>query len=202
MANVQQQFGFIPYGYTAGKAPNMALRRRSMAYNYGSSIYFGDPVASDANGNIIKVSSQTAPIAGIFRGCKYYDPVQKIMFHSKSWKTPTLASTQVVDAFILDDPDNLYLVAEIGSTAAIATANVGNNIQWVAGTAPAATSDISTYCIDDGNITTTITLPFKIWDKYSTYAPPGSNGADDTTVYNWAIVKPNYADRQSGSIGI
>ena len=202
MANTQAQFGFVPYGYTSGKAPNMALRRRSMAYNYGSSIYYGDPVASDANGNIIKVSSQTAPIAGIFRGCKYYDPAQKIMYHSKSWKTPTLASTQVVDAFILDDPDNLYLVAEIGSTAALTLANVGNNAQWVAGTAPGATSDFSTYCLDDANITTTITLPLKIFDLYSTYAAPGSNGADNTTVYNWAIVKLNYTDRQYGSIGI
>lgn len=173
-----------------------------MAYNYGSSIYFGDPVASDANGNIIKVSSQTAPVAGIFRGCHYYDPVQKISFHSKSWKTPTLSSSAVVDAFILDDPDQLYLIAELGSTAALTKANVGNNAQWVAGTAPAATSDISTYCLDDGNITTTITLPIKIMDLYSTYAVPGANGADDTSIYNWAVVKLNYSDRAYGTIGI
>jgi hypothetical protein len=202
MANTQSQFGFIPYGYTSGKQANFSLRRRSMAYNYGSSIYFGDPVASDANGNIIKVSSQTAPVAGIFRGCQYYDPVQKIFFKSKSWKTPTLASTQTVDAFILDDPDNLYLIAELGSTAALTLANVGNNAQWVAGTAPAATSDISTYCLDDGNITVTATLPIKIWDLYSTYAAPGQNGADNTSIYNWAVVKLNQTDRQPGTTGI
>lgn len=173
-----------------------------MAFNYGSSIYFGDPVASDANGNIIKVSSQTAPVAGIFRGCHYYDPGQKMPIHSKSWKTPTLASTAIVEAFIIDDPDQLYLIAELGGAAALTRANVGNNAQWVAGTAPSATSDISTYCLDDANITTTITLPIKIMDLYSTYAPPGQNGADDTSIYNWAVVKLNYSDRAYGTIGI
>ncbi len=202
MANVQQQFGFVPYGYASGKAPNFSQHRRSIAYNYATSLYRGDPVASDANGNIIAVSSQTAPIAGIFWGCKYYDPVQKIVFHSKSWKTPTLASTQIVDAFILDDRDILYRVAEIGSTAAIALTNVGNNVQWVAGTTPVTGSDVSTYCIDDAHITTTITLPFKIVDLYSTFAPPGDNGTDNTAVYNHAIVAINYADRGYGSIGI
>ena len=202
MANVAFQFGFQPYGVTGARAPSFALRRRTIAYNYGTSLFRGDPVASDANGNIVIASSQTAPVAGIFWGCKYYDPIQKITFHSKSWKTPTLASTQIVDGFIIDNPDQLFLVAEVGSTAAIARANVMNNVQWVAGTTPVTGSDISTYCIDDAHITTTVTLPFKIMDLYSTYAVPGANGADDTTVYNWAIVKMNQSDQQPGTTGI
>jgi hypothetical protein len=202
LANTQVQFGFQPYGVDGGFAPNFALRRRTIAYNYGTSLFRGDPVASNNAGNIIVASSQTAPVGGIFWGCKYYDPVQKITFTSKSWKAPTLASTQVVEAYIIDNPDQLFLVAEIGSTAAIATANVMNNVQWVAGTTPVTGSDISTFCIDDANITTTITLPFKIMDLYSTFAAPGANGSDDTTVYNWAIVKMNYSDRAYGTIGI
>jgi len=202
LANVAFQFGFQPYGITGARAPSFALRRRTLAYNYGTSLFRGDPVASDANGNIVIASSQTAPLAGIFWGCHYYDPIQKISFHSKSWKTPTLASTAIVDAFIIDNPDQLFLVAEIGSTAAITRANVMNNVPWVAGTTPVAGSDISTYCINDASITTTVTLPFKIMDLYSTYAAPGSNGADDTTVFNWAIVKMNQSDQQPGTTGI
>ena len=56
--------------------------------------------------------------------------------------------------------------------------------------------------IDDGNITDTATLPFKIMDLYSTTAPPGQNGTDNTTVYNWAVVKMNYTTRAGGSTGI
>ncbi len=203
MANTQVQFGFQPFGPAAGVVPNEGLRRRTIAYNYASTIFRGDPVASDANGNIIRVSSQTAPLAGIFWGCQYYDPTQKITLNSKYWPGVSLVtSTLVVTAYIYDDPQQLFLVAELGSTAAIAAANIMNNVRWAAGSGGSTLSGISSYVIDDGNITTTPTLPFKIMDLYSTYAPPGQNGTDNTTVYNWAIVKMNETDRQPGSTGI
>ncbi|HEX3587787.1 MAG TPA: hypothetical protein VH024_17440 [Candidatus Angelobacter sp.] len=203
MANTQAQFGFLPFGEAAGSAPNFALRTRTIAYNYGTNLYRGDPVASNNAGNIIAVSSQTAPVAGIFWGCKYYDPNQKIVFQSKYWPSPSgLNSSARVEAYIIDDPNQLFYVAELGSTAAITAANIMNNVQWAAGSGGSTTSGLSSYVIDDGNITTTITLPFKIMDLYSTYAPPGVNGADNTTVYNWAIVKMNYSDRAYGTIGI
>jgi hypothetical protein len=203
MANTQVQFGFQPFGVTSGKAPNFGLRTRFIAYNYASTLFKGDPVASDANGQIIRVSSQTAPLAGIFFGCKYYDPASKITVWRPYWPAPSgLNSAAIVEAYIYDDPDDLFLVAELGSTAAITQANVMNNVRWAAGSGGNTTSGISSYVIDDGNITTTNTLPFKIWDLYSTTAPPGQNGADNTTVYNWAIVKMNNTDRAAGTTGI
>ncbi len=203
MANVAVQFGFQPFGVAAGVNPTLGLRRRTIAYNYGSTIFRGDPVASDANGNVIRVSSQTAPLAGIFWGCRYYDPVQKIRLESKYWPGVSLVtSTLVVDAFIYDDPQMLFLAASLGGSAAIAKANVMNNIRWAAGSGGSTTTGLSSYCIDDANITTTPTLPFKIMDLYSTYSPLAVNGADDTTVYNWAVVKMNETDRQPGSTGI
>jgi hypothetical protein len=39
-------------------------------------------------------------------------------------------------------------------------------------------------------------------DLYSTVAPPGVNGSDNTTVYNWAIVKMNNTDRAAGTTGV
>lgn len=203
MANTQVQFGFQPFGINAGVSPNFGLRRRTIAYNYGSTLFRGDPVVSNNAGNIIRVASQSAPLAGIFWGCKYYDPVQKITFQSKYWSAPSgLNSAQIVEAYIIDDPQQLFVVAELGSTAAIAAANVMNNVQWSAGSGGSTTSGLSSYVIDDGNITTTSTLPFKIMDLYSTTAPPGVNGADDTTVYNWAIVKMNNTDRAAGTTGV
>lgn len=77
-----------------------------------------------------------------------------------------------------------------------------NNVQWNAGSGGNTTTGLSSYVIDDGHITTTSTLPFKIMDLYSTVAPPGVNGADNTTVYNWAIVKMNNTDRAAGTTGI
>lgn len=203
MANTQVQFGFQPFGTTSGPVPNFALRRRTIAYNYGTNLYRGDPVVSNNAGNIIAVSSQSAPMAGIFWGCKYYDPNQKITFQSRYWPSPSgLNSAAIVEAYIIDDPNQLFVVAELGSTAAISASNVMNNIQWAAGSGGSTTSGISSYVIDDGNINTTNTLPFKIMDLYSTYAPPGVNGADNTTVYNWAIVKMNNTDRAAGTTGV
>lgn len=202
MANTAVQFGFTPYGIAAGRSPTFGLRRRSMAYNYGSTLFRGDPVASDANGNVIRVSSQSGVVSGIFWGVEYYDPVQKITFRSKQWSAPTLGSTQVVTAFVYDDPEMLFLAASLGGSRALALTDVMNNVQWQAGSGGNTTSGISSYVVDDAHVTTTNTLPFKIMDLYSTYATPGANGSDNTTVYNWAIVKMNNTDRSVGQTGI
>lgn len=203
MANTQVQFGFQPFGTAGGFAPNFAQRRRTLAYNYGSTLFRGDPVASDANGNVIRVSSQTAPVAGIFWGVKYYDPVQKITFESKYWSAPSgLNSSTIVTAYILDDPNMLFEVASLGGSRALAKTDVMNNVQWNAGSGGSTATGLSSYVIDDANITTTVTLPFKIWDLFSTTASPGVNGADDTTIYNWAVVKMNSTDRAAGTVGI
>lgn len=203
MANTQVTFGFQPYGINAGRPPNFGLRRRSLAYNYGSTLFRGDPVASDANGNIVRVSSQSGVVSGIFWGVQYYDPTQKITFQSKYWSAPTnLTSTQVVNAWVYDDPEQLFIAASTGGSRALALTDVMNNIQWNAGSGGSTTSGISSYTVDDAHVTTTNTLPFKIMDLYSTYATPGANGSDNTTVYNWAIVKMNNTDRIPGQTGI
>lgn len=203
MANTQVQFGFQPYGITAGTVPNFGLRRRTIAYNYNTALFRGDPVVSNNAGNIIAVSSQSAPMAGIFWGCEYYSTAAKIPIFSPYWPGVALSnSAYVVTALIIDDPETLFVVASLGSTAAISDANIMDNVQWNAGAGGNTANGISSYVIDDGNITTTSTLPFKIMDLYSTVAPPGQNGTDNTTVYNWAIVKMNNTDRAAGTTGV
>lgn len=204
MANTQAQFGFQPFGIGAGLPPTFGLRRRTIAYNYSTSLFRGDPVVSDNAGNIVAVSSQSAPVAGIFWGCEYYNSAMKQPFKAPYWpgSSASVPTNGLVTAFIIDDPDQLFVVAELGSTAAIAAANIMNNVQWNAGSGGNTVTGISSYVIDDGNITTTSTLPFKIIDLYSTFACPGVNGADNTTVYNWAIVKMNNTDRAAGTTGV
>ena len=205
MANTQVQFGFQPYGIESGIAPNFGLRRRQIAYNYGTALFRGDPVVSLNTGYIAAVSSQSAPLAGIFWGCEYTtnSPLTALPVKSRYWPGVALSSSSiVVTAWIIDDPNEQFLVASLGSTAAISTANIMNNVQWNAGAGGNTATGISSYVIDDGNITTTSTLPFKIIDLYSNFAPPGQNGADNTTVYNWAIVKMNNTDRAAGTTGV
>jgi hypothetical protein len=207
VANVQFQFGFQPFGSVAGVQPNFGFRRRTIAYNYTTALFRGDPVTSHTDGTIIAINSgQTLPVAGIFWGCEYTtnSPLTALPIKSKYWPGVSLGasmSSATVTCFIIDDPDVLFLVASLGSTAAISTSNIMSNVQWNAGAGGNTATGISSYVIDDGNITDTATLPFKIMDLYSTFAPPGQNGADDTSKYNWAVVKMNYSDRAAGTYG-
>lgn len=201
--NTQVQFGFQPAGSASGKVPNFGLRRRTIAYNYGTALFRGDPVASNNAGNIIAVSSQSAPVAGIFWGCEYQPAglLTTLPQKSKMWPGVAAATNSVVTAFIIDDPDILYTIAELGSTAALTAANIGNNAQWNVGAGGNTATGISSYVLDDGNITTTVTLPIKIMDLYSTYGVPGTNGTF-AALYNWAVVKLNNTDRAAGTVGI
>jgi hypothetical protein len=202
--NTQFQFGFNPYGSAAGKVPNFGFRRRTIAYNYATALFRGDPVASNNAGNIVAVSSQTAPVAGVFWGCEYQPSgiLTQLPIKAKMWPGVALTNTaSVVTAFIIDDPDMLYTIAELGSTAALTAANIGNNAQWNAGAGGNTATGISSYVLDDGNITTTVTLPIKIMDLYSTYGTPGTNGTF-AALYNWAVVKLNNTDRAAGTVGI
>lgn len=205
MANTQSQFGFLPYGIMSGRSPTFGYRRRLIAWNYATALFKGDPVASDANGNIVAVSSQVAPIAGIFWGCEYPSSQAKSLpIKSPYWpgSTSGAPTNAIVVAWIIDDREEQFKVASLGGSRALARSDIGNNVQWVAGAGGNTATGASTYCIDDAHVTTTATLPFKIVDLYSTTAPPGDNGSDDTTIYNWAVVQMNNADRGAGQVGI
>lgn len=206
MANVQEQFGFQPFGSAAGVTPNFGYRRCTILESYATAIFRGDPVAYNSDGNIIPVSSQSAAVLGIFWGCEYVSPaagLRALPVKSPYWPGVSLANTAItVTAWVIDDPDVLFLAAELGGTAAISKANIGQNIEWNAGSGGNTSTGVSSYVIDDGNINDTITTAFRIVDLYSTTAPPGVNGADDTTVYNWAVVQMNYSVRRYGSTGV
>jgi hypothetical protein len=205
VANTQQQFGFQPFQSASGVVPNFGYTRRTILESYNVALFRGDPVALNSSGQVVIASSQSAPVLGIFWGCEYTtnSPLTALPVKSKYWPGVSLANTAlIVTAWVIEDPDILFLAAELGSTRAIAQGDVGNNVQWAAGSGGSTATGISSYVIDDGNFGNTITLPFKIMDLYSTTACPGVNGADNTTVYNWAVVKMNYSYRTYGSIGI
>lgn len=205
MANTQFQFGFQPFGIDAGVTPNFGLRRVTIAYNYATALFRGDPVSINASGTLVISPSTSGQVGGIFWGCEYTtnSPLTALPVKSKYWPGVALGSSSlVVTAFIIDDPDILFLAAELGGTAPITQADVGSNIRFAAGAGGNTATGISSYVIDDANLATTATLPFKIMDLYSTTAPPGVNGTDNTTVYNWAVVKMNNTERAAGTAGI
>lgn len=203
--NTLATFGFQPFGISAGRTPNFALRRRIIAYNYTTALFRGDPVCTTSgDGSLVIAPDQTTPLAGIFWGCEYTtnSPLTALPVKSKYWPGVALSSSSlVVTAFIIDDPEILFLSAAFGTLAGgITGASVSNNIRWHTGTGSTATG-LSGFTLDDGNITTTSTLPFKIVDLYSTYATPGVNGSA-ANQYNWAVCKMNNTERAAGTTGV
>lgn len=195
MTNVNAAFGFMPYGYEPGRTPNFGLRHRKIAYNNTNKLFRGDPVVSLGTGYIDIATAGTTQIAGIFWGVKYYSVSNKITLESQWWNGGSDVLTNAdVSAVIIDDPD-MRFVAQSNGTA-IAFADNDANINFASGTGNQLTGQ-SAYTLDQSTISTVSTRPFRILGLLSAAAPPGTNGTDDTSNYNQAIVRFNYTDRTS-----
>ncbi len=195
MANTNAAFGFVPYGYEPGRTPNFGVRHRKIAYNNTNKIFRGDPVVSLGTGYIDIATAGTTQIAGIFWGVKYYSVSNKITLESQWWNGGSDVLTNAdVSAIIIDDPDARFLAQSNGT--AIGFADIDANINFATGTGNQLTG-ASGATLNQSTINTTVTLPFRIVGLLSAGAPPGTNGTDDTSNYNQAIVRMNYNDRTS-----
>lgn len=195
MANTLAPFGFSQWG-TASGMPNFAENHNTpyrIASGYATAIYYGDAVRMNVSGPTGYIEQWAAAdggtatkiLVGIFIGCSYYSTSQKKHVWSNYW--PGSDATGDVNAFVVDDPNALFKVqagvaavpftqAMIGQTADIVTTPVGN-----------ATTGISGMKLDTP--TTTVTFPFKVVNVITT--PPGANGTDIATAYNYVIVAMN-----------
>lgn len=185
MANTNAPFGFRQYSGN-GSAPTYEQVEVQMAYD-ATATFFGDPVAPDANGQVVRASSNSVQIAGIFVGCEYLSVSQKRTVWSNYWPGSDVASSQTVTAYIVNDP-NARFVVQNNSATAIGQDGVNANIGFAMGTGNTA-NGISGATVDRTTINTTNTLPFRIVGLVQN--PPGANGTDITSGYNYVIVAFN-----------
>ena len=183
MANTNAPFGFRQYSGT-GSAPTYEQVPVRIAYN-ASAIYYGDPVHPDSNGYVVVGSPGTTQIAGIFQGCKYLSVAQKRTVWSNYWPGSDVASSNIVEGYIINDP-NAKWVAQTGATGATA-ADINANVNFAIGTGNAA-SGISGAYVDMSTVNTTNTLPFRIVGL--DVDPPGAPGTE-AGAYNLVIVAFN-----------
>lgn len=183
MPNSNAPFGFRQYSGT-GSAPTYEQVPVRIAYN-ASAIYYGDPVQPDSNGFVVVGSPGTTQIAGIFQGCKYLSVSQKRTVWSNYWPGSDVASSNVVEGYIVNDP-NAKFVAQTGATGATA-ADINANVNFAIGTGN-ATSGISGASVDMSTVNTTNTLPFRIVGL--DVDPPGAPGTE-AGAYNLVIVAFN-----------
>lgn len=203
MANTNAPYGFLEYYGSAGGAPTFSQSTRRVASSAGA-IYFGDPVmpvVSTANGYIVQASPGTTTLAGVFVGCKYLSTSQKRVVWSRYW--PGSDATGDVEAYVIDDPNARFVAMGnsttfniTGTLSTFTSSPVGQYAQFAIGSGNTASGQSGAYL---NSLGTTVTFPFIVVDLIT--APPGSNGADPTTAYNWVVVGFNNEIMRSNGAG-
>jgi hypothetical protein len=192
MANVQGPFGFQQWG-TASGPPNFAQNHNTpyrIAAGYSTKIFFGDAVRMNASltGYVEQWANgdgdATHILVGIFLGCEYYSTSQKKNVWNNYW--PGADATGDVNAYVCDDPNSLWMV-QAGIGSAITQTSLNQTADIVAAPTGNTTTGISGMSLSTP--TTTNTLPFKVVNVVTT--PPGANGTDLTTPYNYVVVAFN-----------
>lgn len=190
MSNVFQPFGFRPSNTSNGPM-NFRVSQRRIASGNSTPIYKGDaivPVTGSATGYITQATASTVTLAGVFWGCQYLSTSQKRTVWSQYW--PGADATGDVIAYVIDDPNSRFIVQTSGSsfqisgTPATFTASpVGKLCQLNVGTGSALTQQSGMFVDTVG---TTATYPFIVTSVV--LDPPGSNGSDATSLYNYVEV--------------
>lgn len=191
MPNIQAPFGFRQWS-GMGATPTYEQTTRLIASGNGTAIFNGDPVVSLSTGYITRATAGTTQIAGIFIGCKYLSTSQKRTLWMPYWPGSDAAAD--VEAYIITDPNAKFLAQAGGAATAIVLGNVGNNVNFGLGTGNTSTGNSGAFA-DQTTIATTATLPFRILQLVQD--PPGSNGSDITTGYNYVVVGFNFMDVKS-----
>lgn len=191
MANTFAPFGFRQYFGGAGGAPTFAMSRYRIASSNATAIFQGDPVmpvVSTANGYITQGAAGSTVLAGIFWGCEYLS----VSFKQPKWSNywPGSDANGDVIAYVIDDP-NAQFVVQGNSTTFNITGTLSNYTsspvmqlaQFAIGSGTTSNGQSGAYL---NSLGTTDTFPFIVRDLIT--GPPGSNGSDPTTAYNWVVV--------------
>jgi hypothetical protein len=169
-------YGLKPINLIGGQVFAGATRQlpiATSAVNYNTAIFNGDVVQLASSGTVIvstldTESSPVAGVVGVFLGCTYTNPVTKQLTFSQYW--PGFASGVTdAEAYIADDPDQLYKVVSVGDTAdgtglvpvALSQSTLGNNVVLVLNTGSTTTGN-SRIGIYANGVTTS--LPMRVVD--------------------------------------
>lgn len=201
MANTNAPFGFRQYS-GLGSAPTYEQVPVAIAYN-ATNIFYGDPVTPVNDGTVIQGNPSgpsTVQIAGIFVGCKYLSVSQKRTVWSNYWPGSDVASGNVVEGYIVNDPGARFL-AQVGGSASTGAvvADVNANVQYAIGTGNTANGISGAYVDISVSPTTTDTYPFRLLGLVTN--PPGAPGTA-AGAYNYVIVAfNNVSTKQLTSVG-
>jgi hypothetical protein len=188
---VSAPYGLIPINLIGGQVFAGATRLIPIASNYGTSIFYGDVVRISSDGVLVKETGTTTVTAtgvvGVFLGCTYTNPSTKQPIFAQYYPASTVASD--IQAYVADDPDQLFKVAVCSSGTTIGTVGrtaVGQNTALIQN--PGSTTSGNSGVAADDSTGTTISLPLRIVDVIEETA----TGADSFTeiIVKWNAPYP------------
>ena len=190
MANTYSPFGFRPFGRRDGGAPTAGMDRLWIASSDTALYFTGDVVCQSSattgtNPNTISLwsgSSGYIPV-GVFAGCEYYSPsVGRVVWNS--YFPGSVGSSSPVQAYVITDPDQLFIAQASTTSGAVGSSLLGFGIT-IASSGQASgnlLSGISNIALaSSGTTLQSASMPFRVVDVYSNTAPPGVNGTSTGT---------------------
>jgi hypothetical protein len=162
---VSAPYGLKPINLIGGQVFAGATRQIPIASGYATSIFNGDVVKLSSDGVLVKeTGTTTATPVGVFVGCTYTDPTLKYKLFSQYFPANTVASD--IQAYVADDPDQLFKVALVSGTTVVAGYGrtiVGNNVPLVQNAGDSTTGN-SAVAVNGASAATTASLPIRIID--------------------------------------
>lgn len=184
---VDAPYGMVPVNLLGGQVYAGQTREIPIGQNETTAIFYGDVVTLDTNGNVTKVTTTaTATTIGVFLGCTYIDPNTSQPVYKQYY--PGAVNVAGIQAYVQDDPDQLYkvAVASSGTTIGFLTrAAVGKNAALVQNTGN-TTNGNSRNAVQNATNTTN-TLPIRVVDVVPETAVAGFPGS-----YTEVIVRFNF----------
>jgi hypothetical protein len=194
MSNTNAPFGFRWLGMAlGGPASSMALVPRKIAFDNSTPIYRGDTVIDLGTGYVGQGTTGVAGsnTIGIFWGVEYLSTSAGRNVFSTYW--PAADHAYDGNALIIPIagvPPQLFLVQATSTNFTIA--DIGSNYEIVVGTGSVAGGyGKSGMTLSQSTHATTATLPFRCVGLYSSIAPSGAPGTDDTSNYNLVLAQSN-----------
>jgi hypothetical protein len=197
MSNPNSPSGFQWIGWNqGGPAVTGGTIERKIAAGNTSPICHGDLVQQLSTGYVAISAAGVAGslTVGVFLGCKYLSTSQGRVVYSNYWPSGDHAydGTAIIMPIAGVPPQQFTVQALLTN---FTFADVGANCDISVGTQVIAGGNgTSGMTLDRSTIGTTATLPFRIVGMYSSIAPYGTSGTDDTSSYNRVIVQSNPAN--------
>lgn len=202
MANTFSPFGFRQFRRFDGGSPTAGFDTLAIASSDTLLYFTGDPVqtSSGARQYVTVPSTGDSQVRGVFFGCEFFSPTvgRKVWSPFFPGSVLTSSGTNDAQAWVCTDPEMLYLV-QCSTTSTVTSSLQNFNFAHTASVSSLGntTTGISNVSLASSTFGSSATLPWRLIDFYSKWAPPGVNGTDDTSAGNIVIVAPNNFDRRT-----